>query len=79
MRDRRDIPEPEHTNTYAGAVYTESLFDDLVMNMNDQMYQSEGDRFDSLFYTGLSLALVTGKKAYHKFSARLARNEIILN
>lgn len=44
MRERRDIPEPEHTNTYAGAVYVESLFDDLVMNMNDQSYVHEGDR-----------------------------------
>ena len=44
MRDRRDIPEPEHTNTYAGAVFVESFFDDLVMNMNDQSYVHEGDR-----------------------------------
>ena len=48
MRDRRDIPEPEHTNTYAGAVYVESLFDDLIMNLNDQTFHHEGDRL--VFY-----------------------------
>ena len=45
MRDRRDLPDPEHTNIYAGAMYVEEMFDELVMNLNDQSYVHEGDRF----------------------------------
>ncbi|XP_063676238.1 uncharacterized protein LOC134812669 [Bolinopsis microptera] len=78
MRDRRDIPEPEHTNTYAGAVYTESLFDDLVMNMNDQMYQSEGDRtIDDLMIRRFFNSVFSNTRALHAPAKASYKNVII--
>lgn len=78
MRARRDLPEPEHTNTYAGAVYVEEMFDELHMNLNDHIYNHEGDRvIDDMMIRRFMNCVFSNQRAAHA-PMRMQYKELVI-